>query len=107
MGTSNKLAARESPTKKCAGVIHIGSEGSDDKGVNGREFKHASARVRRVDSSSNVIFTLPNNLPNNNFIDFTAASHKPPKCGEHGGIKCHDRPTLAKAFFTLFKCPSD
>jgi hypothetical protein len=45
-------AVRASPMKKCLGVMAVRSSGSLDMGTRGREFRHASMRVRRVYNSS-------------------------------------------------------
>ena len=39
--------------------------------------------------------------------DFTAASHKPPKCGEFGGLKRHCICRSARKFYTLSLWSSD
>lgn len=57
-------------------------------GVNGLEFKTDSIRQTTVASSSKVKVWTPTVRTNNFFIDFTAASQRPPKCGALGGLKC-------------------
>lgn len=83
-------AHRELPIRKCPGVKTDISEGSMERGVKkGREFNIASIRTKIVFNSSNVSDVLPNVLFKCVLNYLTAASHKPPKCGERGGIKCH------------------
>jgi len=95
-------ARRESPMRKCPGVKTDMSEGSVERGVKGREFNIASIRTKTVFDFSKVSDALPNVLYKCVFNDFTAASHKPPKCGERGGIKCHCMPCFAISSLTLF-----
>jgi len=76
------MLVNDSPTKKCPGVNGCKSDGSEDKGDKGLEFKQASIRTNTVDSSSNVNRWLPITLLRWYLQDFTPASHKPPRCGE-------------------------
>jgi len=87
--------------RKCSGVKTDMSEGSMESGVKGREFNIASICTKTVFNSSKVSDALPNVLYKCVFNYFTTASHKPSKCGERGGIKCHCMPCFAISSLTL------
>jgi len=57
------------------------------KGQRGREFNVASICVSKIVSSSPVNCCLPTEQRSNDFVYFTPTSHKPPKCGDEGGLK--------------------
>jgi len=97
----------DSPIRKWPRVKKDTSFGSDAIGVIGREFKQASARVSTVLSSSKCKWASPTVFCNKCFIDLTAASHNPPKCGDRGGMKRHWTPTSVKASCTFFLCCSE
>ena len=78
---------KASPIKKCLGVNASRQSGSFDKGVSGREFRIASISIMIVSNSSCVRFSVDTIRTKRRFADFTAASHKPPKCGALGGMK--------------------
>jgi hypothetical protein len=42
-----------------------------------------------------------------NFIDLTAASHNPPKCGACGGMNFQSHPSLVKKSCTLAICDEE
>ena len=62
------------PIRKCPGVRAANSEGSDERGVIGREFKIASIWANNVANSSNVKLEFPTILFKWNLAAFTAAS---------------------------------
>ena len=75
------------PIKKCRGVsTSIPSSGEESSGVRGLLLRAASiSTVREYNSSMNRLCGLTT-LVKSCFMDFTAASHKPPKCGERAGV---------------------
>jgi hypothetical protein len=75
--------------RKCDGVSGCKSLGSVDSGVKGRELRIDSIWLRHVFISSQVKSADPKILIKWNFVDFTAASQRPPKFGALGGIKFH------------------
>jgi hypothetical protein len=66
-----------------------GSLGSDNIGVMGREFRMASISMTNVLRCSYVKTSVPTMRIRWRLNDFTAASHRPPKWGELGGLKRH------------------
>ena len=79
----------ERPMRKWAGVRAVRSLGSIDMGERGLELRTASIWERIVLNSSKVNKTFPITRLKWNLIDFTPASHNPPKWGAEGGLKCH------------------
>ena len=77
-GMSNKGV----PIMKCPGVRALNSEGLEDIGTNGREFKHDSIWQRKVDSSSKLRTADLLAFTNKFLALFTADSQMPPKLGE-------------------------
>lgn len=74
--------------KTCDGVSDTKSLASLESGIIGREFNVASIWAVSVTNSLKVRWTFPAILPKWYLIDFTAASHKPPKWGEPARLKC-------------------
>ena len=71
------------PIKKCRGVsMSIPSSGEESSGVRGRLLRTASISTVKKYSSSINRLCGPTILVKRCFMDFKAASHKPPKCGE-------------------------
>ena len=64
--------------RKWPGVNACKSDGFEDNGVRGREFKHASICAVKVAKFSNEKTWLPTILLRWNLNDFTAASQIPP-----------------------------
>jgi hypothetical protein len=95
------VASREVLTRKWPRVKILTSSGSLLKGVKGREFRHDSIWVRTAVISSKVIAWLSITLHMWCFMDFTAASHTPPKPGESGGMKCHCMPSWERNPLTV------
>ena len=110
-GTVLKSRSRKlvsvSPIRKWPGVRTGGSFGSDDMGVSVRELRMASISTTRVWRCSKVNSSVPTTRMRWRLKDFTAASHKPPKCGEFGGLKRHCICRSAKKFCTLSLWSSD
>ena len=110
-GTVLKSRSRKlvsvSPIRKWPGVRTGGSFGSDDMGVSGRELRMASISNTRVWRCSKVNSSVPTTRMRWCLKDFTAASHKPPKCGEFGGLKLHCIYRSARKFCTLSLWSSD
>ena len=73
------------------------SEVSFVRGKIGLEFKQASTSQRRVENSSNVKIVSPTTLFRWCFVDLTAASQMPAKCGAPGGLKRQAVPCSYKA----------
>jgi hypothetical protein len=84
--------------RKWPGVKGWRSLGSEDMGVMGREFKHASILFNNVFISLNVKFEFPRILLKCPLTDLTLISHKSPIWGDLGGIKCHFIPSFAAMF---------
>ncbi len=78
--------------KKGVGVLSEVGVLSSEYGTSGRQFKQASTWVRVVVSSSKVSFVSPTMHLRCFFMLRTAASHKPPKCGERSGMNLHSMP---------------
>lgn len=76
------------PIKKWPGVSAQRSFGSPDNGVKGLEFNIPSIRIIKVWNSSPVNICWPITFLRWDFVLFMAASHRPPKCGAAGGLKC-------------------
>ena len=75
--------------RRWAGVRAGKSLGSLDGAVSGREFIMASIWFSNVVNSSRGSVVLPVVFIRWRFKDLTAASHRPPKWGERGGIVSH------------------
>lgn len=98
--TSGMLVS-ESCIRKWPGVKAERSFGSLDKGVMGRELSMASTSITWVLNSSKVKSVFPIIRKKWFLNSLTADSHKPPKWGDRGGIKCQFIPSLTSEFFNL------
>lgn len=87
MKSSAGGASNSEPIKKCPGVSALKSLTSSV--IGSLELRQASICARTVDISSNVSTELLTVRCKCRFTDFIPASHRPPKCGALGGIKCH------------------
>ena len=88
-GSESGTVSSGRPIRKCAGVSVWKSFGSLDGEVNGREFIMASICVSNVVNSSRGRVVLPVVFTKCRLKDLTAASQRPPKWGERGGIVSH------------------
>ena len=75
--------------RKCPGVKSSIPSDASGKGVNGLELRQASICVSTVVISSKVNFVTPTTFFRCFLKLFTAASHKPPKCGACLGVNFH------------------
>ncbi len=74
------------PTKKWPGVRTSNpSSGKVFKGHNGRLLRIDSTSTRTDQYSSTVKLCEPRSFFSSDFVDLTAASHNPPKCGARPG----------------------
>ena len=88
-GSESGTVSSGHPIRNCAGVNFGKSFGSLDGEVNGREIIIASIWVSNVVSSSRGRVVLPVVFRKCRLKDLTAASQRPPKCGERGGVVSH------------------
>ena len=98
---SSGKARSGAPVKKCPGVNVFESLGSVESWQRGRELRQASIWQKTVFNSSRLSGVLPTILRKCDLADSTPASHKPPKCGEDGGMKFHLHLFSATKFFTF------
>ena len=103
----SRILVNVSPIRKWPGVRTGRSFELDDIGVSGRELRMASISVTRVLRCSKVKSSVPMTRTRWRLNDFAAASHKPPKCGELGGLKRHCICRSARKFCTPFLWSSD
>jgi len=75
--------------RKWAGVRTSMSSGFSEMRKCGREFNIAEISRTKVRSLWNVSTDFSTTISKWYFVDFTAPSHKPPRCGEQGAMKFH------------------
>ena len=84
-----------SPVRNIKGVKTPKSFGSSEAGTKGREFMIASISQHSVAKSSKVNRALPTTFLMWDLAHLTAASQRPPKLGEPGGMKTHSKPNFS------------
>uniref|UniRef100_A0A8D8JI75 (northern house mosquito) hypothetical protein n=1 Tax=Culex pipiens TaxID=7175 RepID=A0A8D8JI75_CULPI len=102
--STSGTACSDDCTRKCAGVNGSRSLGSSDIGVSGLELRQPSTWTSNVLRSSAVTGVSPIVFNNSFFVDLTAASQRPPKCGALGGLKCHLIPWFEHSLETMSRC---
>ena len=85
----SRMFVNVSSIKKCPGVRTGRSLGYVEMGVSGRKFNIASISITRVLRCSKVKSSVPTAQIRCRLNDFIAASYKPPKWCEFGGLNDH------------------